>query len=69
MRARQRCTPPRKRVGSHLLIKPLRSEGEGPLGEAVAVDPVAVFTVFCSGLFDQLPVEQAGALHVVEPEG
>ena len=56
-------------MGSHRLIKPLRSEGKGPLGEAVAVDPVAVFTVFCSGPFNQFPVQQAGTLDVVEPEG
>ena len=69
MRARLRCTPSRKRVGSHRLIKPLRSEGKGPHSEAVAVDPVAVSAVFRSSLFGQFPVQQTGALHVVEPEG
>ena len=56
-------------MGTHRLITPLRSEGDGPLGEAVAVDPVAVLTVLRTVLFGQFSVQQTGFLHIIEPEG
>ena len=68
VRARQRCRPSRNGVGSHL-ISPPQSQGKGPLGAVVAVDPVAVMTMMGSSLFGQFPVQQADALYAIKPEG